>query len=445
MADTFRVTYATLSADNEQLHTAYEEGLTTARGWFGSVPARAGRSEQRTGTARVEVLSPNDTSLVLCTCTRPPAQDVDAAVAAAAREAARLGAPRPWRERVEMLRRAADLIETRGFELSALLSVEVGKNRLEAMGDVEETADLIRYYCDQVEANQGFARPMGQFTPQEKTFSVLRPYGVFGIIAPSISRLPWPRRAGVGRARRRQHRGAEAEPEAPLAGLRFYSSLPRGGRARRRAALVFGRGATGKALVANHPGLDGLLFTGSKEVGMRLLAHFSRDYPKPCIVEMGGKNPAIVMPSADLDAASDGVMRSAFGLQGQKCTACSRVYVHREVESEFTKRLVEKTAKLTVGDPARSASISRPGDPRRAVGHRARAADARRDGKVLAGGEVLRDGDRRTAISSRRRSSPACPRNIASSATSCSCRSWRLRPSTRWAKRSTLRTAPSTA
>jgi 1-pyrroline-5-carboxylate dehydrogenase len=70
-------------------------------------------------------------------------------------------------------------------------------------------------------------------------------------------------------------------------------------------------------------------------VGLSLLRRFGGDWPKPCITEMGGKNPAIVMASADLDAAADGVMRSAFGLQGQKCSACSRVYVQAAVKDRF--------------------------------------------------------------------------------------------------------------
>ena len=389
-----RVTYATLAAgQTEDFGRRYDEAAAAVLAQQAASHGHVIDGREVAGAESLDDSSPSDTRIVLGSFAVGDKSAVDAAVAAARRGFAPWSA-RPWAERCAVLRRAADLIEARGFELSALLSVEVGKNRLEAMGDVTETADLIRYYCDQVEANQGFARPMGQFTPQEKTFSVLRPYGVFGIIAP----FNFPAALLGGPASGALVAGntvvLKPSAEAPLAGLRFYSIFREAGVPGDALQLVFGPGATG-ALLANHPGLDGLLFTGSKEVGLPLLAHFSRDYPKPCIVEMGGKNPAIVMPSADLDAASDGVMRSAFGLQGQKCSACSRVYVHREVEAEFTKRLVEKTAKLTIGDPARSASFLGPVIHSRAVDTYARAAEeARRDGKVLAGGEVLRDGDK---------------------------------------------------
>ena len=109
--------------------------------------------------------------------------DVDRAVAAA-RAAQRGWARRPWRERLEILRRAAALIRERKYELAALMSLEVGKSRLEAMGDAEESADLIDYYCGQVEDADGFVRPMGRITPIERNTDVLRPYGVFACIAP---------------------------------------------------------------------------------------------------------------------------------------------------------------------------------------------------------------------------------------------------------------------
>jgi 1-pyrroline-5-carboxylate dehydrogenase len=102
----------------------------------------------------------------------------------------------------------------------------------------------------------------------------------------------------------------------------------------------------------DNEGIDGVVFTGSKQVGLALMRDNAvRRVPRPLIVEMGGKNPAIVMASADLDKAADGVMRSAFGAQGQKCSACSRVYVQRDVRDTFVRLLVEKTRRIKVGNP----------------------------------------------------------------------------------------------
>jgi 1-pyrroline-5-carboxylate dehydrogenase len=127
---------------------------------------------------------------------------------------------------------------------------------------------------------------------------------------------------------------------------------------------------------------------------MSILGRFSRDYPKPCITEMGGKNPALIMPSADLDAAAEGVMRSAFGLQGQKCSACSRVYVHEAVKDRFTELLIEKSRGLSVGDPSRHGTFLGPLIHERACrNYQGYAEAARRDGRVLLGGAVLRDGE----------------------------------------------------
>ena len=147
----------------------------------------------------------------------------------------------------------------------------------------------------------------------------------------------------------------------------------------------------GQAL-QDHKGVDGIVFTGSYEVGMRLFHSFSTSWPRPCIVEMGGKNPAIVSRTADLDEAAEGIMRSAFGFGGQKCSANSRVYVERPVHDELVRLLVEKTEAITIGDPLVRANWMGPVIDQRAVDrHQAAVAEARRDGTVFVGGEQLTD------------------------------------------------------
>lgn len=181
MGSRIRVTYATLSADNEDLHAAYEEGLQIARSWLGTtIPTRVGTSERTTGPS-FDVTSPGDLSVRLCTAHEATAADIDDAVAAAKASAWRHTS---WPERVAVLRRAADLISDRSAELAALMSMEVGKNRLEALGDVEESAVFFRYYSTQVEDNDGFDRPMDRLSDAEITSSVLRPYGVWAVIVP---------------------------------------------------------------------------------------------------------------------------------------------------------------------------------------------------------------------------------------------------------------------
>src|SRR5690242_19553926 len=124
---------------------------------------------------------------------------------------------------------------------------------------------------------------------------------------------------------------------------------------------------------------------------MRIFQGLSHQWVKPCLLEMGGKNAAIVMESADLDAAAEGVTRSAFGLQNQKCSATSRVYVHHGVARAFLSRLIERTRALTVGDPTGRDVAFGPVINAAAVERFLGAvAQARREGSIVLGGERLR-------------------------------------------------------
>jgi len=389
-----RVTYATLAAgQTEEFRRKYDHAVEQLRASLGGRYPHVIDGQDVWGPQEFEDRSPADTRVVLGRFPLGTPEDVDRAV-----QAARRGFPdwsrRHWSERTAVLRRAAELMEERGFDLSALVSVEAGKNRLEAMGDVTETADLVRYYCEQVERNDGFDRPMGRFSAEEETRSVLRPYGVWAIISPF--NFPAALLGGPAAGALVAGNTVVVKPshETPLVGLALFRIFREAGVPAGALHIVFGTGEVAGEALATHPGVDGLLFTGSKAVGMSIMRRFSRDFPKPCITEMGGKNPALVMPSADLDAAAEGVMRSSFGMQGQKCSACSRVYVHEAVKGPFTERLVEKSRGLTVGDPSRHGIFLGPVIHERAYASYQRYAEqAHRDGHVLIGGTVLRVGD----------------------------------------------------
>ncbi len=336
--------------------------------------------------------SPIDTDLVLGRFAVAGPADVDRAVVAA-HEAQRGWARLPWRERLAILRRAAALIRERKYELAAIMSLEVGKSRLEAMGDAEESADLIDYYCAQVEEADGFVRPMGQITPVERNTDLLRPYGVFACIAPF--NFPLALSAGMSSAALAAGNAVVYKPaeDTPWTGLRLYEVYRDAGIPAGVFNLIVGhREAIGDALW-QHPGIDGVVFTGSKTVGMRIHAGLGAGWIKPCLLELGGKNAAIVMPSADLDAAAEGVMRSAFSLQNQKCSATSRVYVHHEVAAPFVERLLERTRTMRMGDPSERDVFFGPVINERAVARYERAvAQARAEGVVLHGGARLTGG-----------------------------------------------------
>ncbi|MGH9748569.1 MAG: aldehyde dehydrogenase family protein [Candidatus Polarisedimenticolia bacterium] len=386
-----KVTYATLAAGQTPEFTrAYDEAVAKVRKTLGRTHAQWIGGREVAGRETFEDTSPSDTRVVLGRFAKGTRDDAKAAIDAARRAYESVWRDLPWKERVAHVRRAAGVIEKRRFELAALMGMEVGKNRLEAMGDVQETADLMTYYCDQVEAHAGYETPMERLSDKEDNRDVLRPYGVWAIISPF--NFPMALAGGPSSGALLGGNTVVFKPatDTPLTGWELAQCYREAGLPDGVFNYVTGPGGmVGEELVGN-PGVDGLLFTGSKDVGFEIYRRFSRDYPKPCITEMGGKNPALVMPSADLDAAAEGVMKSAFGLQGQKCSACSRVYVHRSVAQEFTRALVQKTEAIAIGDPVFKENWLGPVINLAARDNYVRfAALARKDGRVLTGGEPL--------------------------------------------------------
>lgn len=388
MAARFRVTYATLSGDNEDLQSAYDQGLQTARSWFpATVPAWVG-GEPRTSGATFDIISPGDASITLAHVHAATAEDVTDAIASA-----KLAYPSwsatPWPQRISLLRRAADLISERSNELAALMSLEVGKNRLEALGDVEESADLIRYYCTQMENNDGFDRAMDTIAERETTRSVLRPYGVWGVISP----FNFPMALAAGPAGGALVAGntvvLKPSPQGSFSAAKLFECFRDAGLPGNVFHVLPGADEVGRALVA-HPDVAGLTFTGSYDVGMAIYRSFATGYPKPVVCEMGGKNPAIVTARADIEQAAAGIVRSAFGFSGQKCSACSRVYVERAAYEPLLAALAERTAALVVGDAtARDTFVGPVIDAAAVARFQVAVEHAREHGRVVIGGSVI--------------------------------------------------------
>jgi 1-pyrroline-5-carboxylate dehydrogenase len=313
-----------------------------------------------------------------------------AGLAAEAVEAAR-AAQREWRrlshgERVAVLRGAERLIDERKLELAATVSLEVGKVRTEAIAEVEEAIDLIETYCRQVEESDGFETPLGRLSPDERNVDVLRPYGVFGVIAPF--NFPFALGFGMTAAALAAGNAVVLKPpeEAPASGGAVARLLAEAGVPEGVISLVHGGPETGQALVG--AGIDGVAFTGSAEVGREIGRRLSEGpFPRPVLAEMGGKNAAVVGASADLDAAAEGIARAAFGFSGQKCSACSRAIVVDEVHDELVERLAELARATTVGDPADPDVATGPVVNAGAVERFQRSVEAARaDGAVAAGG-----------------------------------------------------------
>lgn len=389
-----KITYSTMSADNPELQAAYDRAVESIRSSLGAHQPFFVNGEERFTDEVFTETSPIDSEIVIGRYSQAGAADVAEAVAAAKAYQPtweKLG----WEKRVELMQASGDLMEAEMFELAALLAFEVGKSRLEALGDVAETIEFFRYHSSQMVANDGFVRPLGRLSESETNLSVMRPHGVWGVISPF--NFPMALAAGPTIAALLTGNTVVLKPSnvGSLAGVELYRLLRRAGVPAGAVHLVTGAGSVaGAALVAN-PDVAGFTFTGSYEVGMSIFRNFSTNVPKPVIAEMGGKNPVIVTATADLDAAAEGVLRGAFGYSGQKCSATSRVYVERAVYDDFVDRLANKTSALTVGNPIEPSVYMGPVIDRQAVS-RFRAAVAETEsagGTVLAGGRVIEEGD----------------------------------------------------
>ena len=393
MAEGFRVTYATMSADNEELHEAYDEGVEQARAELSKTVPVVVNGKERPGEGTYELRSPIDDDILLAHISQATHQDVVDAVAAAKASAIewdRLG----WKKRVDIMNAAADLITERRNLLSALMSMEVGKNRLEALGDVEETADLMRWNAKEMVDHDGFRTQMQSMGAAGEYYDVLRPFGVWAVISPF--NFPMALAGGPSSGALVAGNTVLFKPahQGALLGYKLYEVYRDAGVPDGVFHYIPGRGSVVGDAIVHHPDVDGITFTGSYEVGMGIYKTFASDYPKPVICEMGGKNPTIVTRNADLDKAADGVLRSAFGFGGQKCSANSRVYVQREVHDEFVEKLKEKTEAIKIGDPLERDVYLGPVINDAAVKTYEEAVDeARKNGTVVTGGERIVEGD----------------------------------------------------
>ncbi|WP_028030939.1 aldehyde dehydrogenase family protein [Gemmobacter nectariphilus] len=388
-----RVTYSNINADFTAVHSLFDGVLDDTRAQvLGRDHAHLIGGQPVASGTMTTVVSPIDRDIVIGCFGVADAALVDRAV-----QAARAAQPdwvaRPWQDRVAILRRFADELSRRKFTLAAACLFEVGKSRMEAIGEAEEAVDLVRYYCDQMEENCGFVRQMKRAFDNEETIDRLRPLGVFAVIAPF--NFPLALSANMVSAAMVAGNAVVYKPSdragltgALLAEAAQAAAIPDG-----VLNMITGDGATGRAL-ARHAAIDGIAFTGSHAVGMGLLRDVAAGpFNRPVIAEMGGKNPTYVTASADLDVAAAGMARSAFGLQGQKCSAGSRVFVASAVYDDFIARLIDRARAVRIGNPADATVFMGPLIDDKALARYIEACDtARRDGRLLFGGKQLTGG-----------------------------------------------------
>ena len=258
----------------------------------------------------------------------------------------------PAPERVKMLLRVAEILRERKLEFDAWQVYEAGKTWIEADADVSEAIDFCDYYARMM-LRFDSPDPVPQF-PGERDELRYIPLGV-GVVIP-----PWnfPLAILVGMTTAALVAGntvvLKPSSDTPTNGAKFVEVLLEAGFPPKSINFLPGSGAEVGDVLVEHPKTRFISFTGSKEVGLRINELAAKPRPgqiwiKRVVAEMGGKDPIIVDSEADLDAAVQGVLVSAFGFQGQKCSACSRAIVDEKIYDEFLEKLKAKTVALKVG------------------------------------------------------------------------------------------------
>lgn len=341
------INYASSSLGNAELEKQYEDALRQVRETSPETLPLIINGDEVTSNEVVERFDPCNLGVLVGSAYAATPNQVKQAVVAA--HAMR----KQWRntsyqDRVAAIRKAKAVIDDNLMFISAVLSAETGKTRLEAVGETQEVVDMIEHYCSQLESNNGYSAPM-KSTAAESNTDLLIPYGTFAIIVPF--NFPVALAAGMmlGALVTGNTVVVKSSDKTPrsthiLAKI-FADLLPNG-----VVNILHGGAEVGKALAASD--VDGIAFTGSSKVGWELVSMQSPSgLPRPVLAEMGGQNPTIVLASANLEDAADGIVKSAYGLSGQKCSACRRVVVDDSVADELISKIESRISKMVVGDP----------------------------------------------------------------------------------------------
>ena len=389
-----KITYITLFAD-ESVHPKYEAALKKFASQLGKhYKMHIGYGEVSSEAGEFEHKSPIDTSIVVSYFPVGQREHARRAIEEAKRAFPGWSGT-PWRERVRILRRAAELIDERKFEIAAAITYEVGKTRLESLAEAWEAVDAIRLYAKVMEENKGYSRET-EGVAGEHGKIIAKPLGVWPVISPF--NFPFMLANGMATGALLTGNTVILKPtsEAPLTGLMLYRVYRDAGVPAGAVNFVTGPGPNFSSEFTENRDVAGITFTGSRVVGTNLYREFltHQPYAKPILMELGSKNPAIITAKADLKKAVEGVVRAAYGYSGQKCSANSRVYVQREVKSEFLEMLKKRLASVQVEDPREKSAFMGPIISPAAVETFVRAVrEAKQDGgKVVFGGDVITKG-----------------------------------------------------
>lgn len=261
----------------------------------------------------------------------------------------------PPEERAQLLFRVAGLIRTRKHEMSAWMIHEVAKSWPEADGDTAEAIDFLEFYGREM-LRYADKQPLIQMTGEDNNLEYI-PLGVGAVIPPW--NFPLAIMAGMTAAAIVAGNTVVLKPssDAPTIAYKFFELLEEAGMPAGVVNFMTGSGAEVGDVVVDHPKTRFVAFTGSKEIGLRINERAAKTQPgqlwiKRVVAEMGGKDAIIVADDANLADAALGVVQSAFGFQGQKCSACSRAIIDARVYDSMIEKIADLTAKIKVGDPA---------------------------------------------------------------------------------------------
>jgi 1-pyrroline-5-carboxylate dehydrogenase len=389
-----KITYVTLFAD-ESIHPKYEAAIKKFSKSLGRhYRMRIGEESITSKDGEFAVRSPIDRSIVVGYFPLGNKKHAKAAVAAASR-AFQAWSSTPWKHRVRVLLKTADVMDERKFEIAAVITYEVGKIRTEALAEVWEAIDAIRVFARSMEESGGYIKKMGPGGPGEACQMVMKPYGVWPVVSPF--NFPFMLANGMASGALITGNTVVLKPTsaAPLTGLMLYNAYRDGGVPAGAVNFVTGPGANYQKEFTRDKRVGGIAFTGSMDVGMRLYHEFENSQPciKPVVMELGSKNPVIITAKADIEKAVEGVVRAAYGYCGQKCSAASRVYVQRSVKKEFLSALKERVKKLQVTDPRLRDAFMGPVINEAAVEtFKDAVGSAEKKGKIFLGGKVLTKG-----------------------------------------------------
>jgi 1-pyrroline-5-carboxylate dehydrogenase len=333
---------------------------TAMRAAFAAVKGRLGaeyplviNGERIETEKKIRSLNPADPSQVVGIVSSASAAEANAAIDAAAR------AFESWKrltlaQRAAYLFKAAELLRARRLEYDALLVYEVGKSWPEADGDIAEAIDFLEFYAREA-LRYGEPQPVVPLAGERNEF-VYIPLGVGAVIPPW--NFAGAIMMGMTGAAIVSGNTVVLKPssDAAIVAAWFVDLLAEAGVPPGVVNFIPGSGSEIGDLIVTHPQVRFISFTGSKEVGLRINELAAKPQPgqkwiKRVVAEMGGKDSIIVCADADLDAAVESVAVSAFGFQGQKCSACSRAIVEEPIYDEFVARLKQRVAQITVGDP----------------------------------------------------------------------------------------------